>query len=83
MSARAWLMEAVSTMSYQYAFCPTCGLRRTGHGHQCSVCGGLLRHETVRRPAPSTDLRSLQPSVRWQAPAPASAPAPERQPVAA
>lgn len=31
-------------MSYQYLFCASCGLRRTGHGYRCTVCNGLLRH---------------------------------------
>ena len=35
-------------MSYQYLYCAACGTRRTGHGYQCSVCGGLLRHEVQR-----------------------------------
>jgi hypothetical protein len=81
MSAQRRLIDAVDTMSYQYTFCPTCGLRRTGHGYQCSVCGGLLRHDPVRRPAASADLRTLLRQQPKSAPAPA--PAPAREPVAA
>jgi len=66
-------------MSYQYLFCAACGTRRTGHGYQCSVCGGLLRHEGQQKhqPTPFT----LQTTVRGQKPV--SADKPVREPVAA
>ncbi|MBV9326177.1 MAG: hypothetical protein JO352_20630 [Chloroflexi bacterium] len=66
-------------MSYQYLYCAACGTRRTGHGYQCSVCGGLLRHEVERKHA-STPF-TLQTTVR--APKPVSADKPVREPVAA
>jgi hypothetical protein len=66
-------------MSYQYLFCASCGTRRTGHGYQCSVCGGLLRHEVERKHA-ATPF-TLQAQVR--APRPVSAEQPAREPVAA
>jgi hypothetical protein len=66
-------------MSYQYLFCATCGTRRTGHGYQCSVCGGLLRHEVERKHTPTAF--TLQTTVRGQKPV--SAEKPVREPVAA
>jgi hypothetical protein len=66
-------------MSYQYLFCATCGMRRTGHGYQCSVCGGLLRHEVQRKHAPTP--YGLQTSVRGQLPVTSAEPV--REPVAA
>jgi hypothetical protein len=67
--------------NYQYLYCAACGTRRTGHGYQCSVCGGLLRHNTpsVKRATPAT----LTPTVRWQAPVQEPARTPEREPVLA
>lgn len=66
-------------MCYQYLYCAACGTRRAGHGYQCSVCGGLLRHDVQPKhaPAPST----LQTTVRGQKPV--TAKEPERQTVAA
>ena len=66
-------------MSYQYLFCASCGTRRTGHGYQCSVCGGLLRHEVESKHA-ATPF-TLQTQVR--AAKPVSAAKPVREPVAA
>jgi hypothetical protein len=67
-------------MNYQYLYCASCATRRAGHGYQCSVCGGLLRHDTPRTAHQPATLRT---SVTWQAPVEQPAPAPERQPVAA
>jgi hypothetical protein len=66
-------------MSYQYLYCAACGTRRAGHGYQCSVCGGLLRHDVqqIHQPTPFT----LQTAVRGQKPVTADQPA--RQPVGA
>ena len=58
-------------MSYQYLFCPSCGLRRTGHGYRCSVCNSLLRRAEPSRPIGLTDLRPL---VRADRPADARRP---------
>lgn len=73
------LMSAMKT--YQYLYCASCGTRRAGHGYQCSVCGGLLRHDMPRR---QQSPASLATTVQWQSTA-ASQPAKkhERQPVAA
>jgi hypothetical protein len=62
-------------MNYQYLFCATCGVRRTGHGFRCTVCDSLLRRVEHR---PRTDVFTLQPIVRADA-----QPAPEYQPIAA
>jgi hypothetical protein len=51
----------LSTMSYQYLFCATCGQRRTGHGYSCSVCGSTLRRPDPKR---SVTVVRLQPLVR-------------------
>jgi hypothetical protein len=67
-------------MSYQYLWCASCATRRTGHGYQCSVCGGLLRHNTPRVQATPATLRT---TVTWQAPVAQPAKQPERQPVTA
>jgi len=69
-------------MQYDYLFCATCGVRRMGHGHLCTVCGGLLRRPASRHQ--TADVASLPSLVRVApTPAPASRPAPTRQPVAA
>ena len=67
-------------MTYQYLWCASCGTRRTGHGYQCSVCGGLLRHDTPRVAATPATMRT---TVTWQAPVAQSITQPERTPVAA
>jgi translation elongation factor EF-4 len=46
-------------MTYQYLFCPTCGMRRMGHGYRCSVCSGLLHREVVATRAARPVLRTL------------------------
>ncbi|MBV9545568.1 MAG: hypothetical protein JOY61_14450 [Chloroflexi bacterium] len=46
-------------MTYQYLFCPTCGLRRMGHGYRCTVCSSLLRREVLATPAARPVLRTL------------------------
>jgi hypothetical protein len=66
-------------MSYQYLYCAACGTRRTGHGYQCSVCGGLLRHDVQPKHAPTPF--TLHTTVRGQKPV--AAKEPERQPVTA
>jgi len=66
-------------MSYQYLYCAACGTRRTGHGYQCSVCGGLLRHDVQPKHAPTPI--TLHTTVRGQKPV--TAREPERQPVTA
>jgi hypothetical protein len=38
-------------MSYQYTFCPTCGIRRVAYGYRCSVCDDLVRRTPIRRRA--------------------------------
>jgi hypothetical protein len=35
-------------MSYQYAFCPTCGTKRVAHDYRCTVCDGLMRRVPIR-----------------------------------
>ena len=62
-------------MTYQYLFCASCGVRRTGHAFRCTVCDSLLRR-VEHRPRPS--LVTFQPIVRAQ-----PQPTPEYQPVAA
>ncbi len=64
-------------MSYQYLYCAACGTRRAGHGYQCSVCGGLLRHEIQQKHAPTPF--TLQTTVRGTPPVTADQPV--RQPV--
>jgi hypothetical protein len=34
-------------MSYQYSYCPACGMRRVAYQLRCSVCGGLVRRTPV------------------------------------
>ena len=65
-----------TTMTYQYLFCATCGVRRTGHSFRCTVCDSLLRR-VEHRPRPN--LLTLQPLVRAEQPQAV----PEYQPVAA
>ena len=65
-------------MSYQYLYCAACGTRRAGHGYQCSVCGGLLRHDVEQKHASTPFI--LQTTVRGQKPVTAEQPA--REPVA-
>ena len=62
-------------MNYQYLFCASCGVRRTGHSFRCTVCDSLLRRVDHR---PSPTLVTLQPLVRVQ-----PQPTPEYKPVAA
>jgi hypothetical protein len=62
-------------MNYQYLFCASCGVRRTGHSFRCTVCDSLLRRVDHR---PSPTLVTLQPIVRAE-----PQPKPEYQPVAA
>jgi len=67
-------------MSYQYAFCPSCGTRRVAYGYRCSVCDGLVRRATVRV--------HLEPSVaqtllNWPSNEPVEAVPAEREPAAA
>ena len=35
-------------MSYQYAFCPTCGTKRFACDYRCTVCDGLMRLVPIR-----------------------------------
>jgi hypothetical protein len=65
-------------MTYQYLYCASCATRRAGHGYQCSVCGGLLRHDT---PRPATSPATLRTTVTWQAPLAQPAQQPEREAV--
>jgi hypothetical protein len=69
-------------MSYQYLYCAACGVRRTGHGYQCSVCGGLLRRESPR-PARTPHPVTLRTTFVAPRPAETVTHQPERQPVAA
>jgi hypothetical protein len=62
-------------MNYQYLFCASCGVRRTGHSFRCTVCDSLLRRVDHR---PSPALVNFQPVVRAE-----PQPKPEYQPVAA
>ena len=62
-------------MNYQYLFCASCGVRRTGHSFRCTVCDTLLRR-VDHRPRPA--LVTLQSIVRAE-----PQPKPEYQPVAA
>ena len=62
-------------MNYQYLFCATCGVRRTGHSFRCTVCDSLLRR-VEHRPRPN--VFTLQPIVRA-----GTQPTPEYEPVAA
>jgi len=64
-------------MSYQYLYCATCATRRAGHGYQCSVCGGLLRHDVQQKREPASF--SLYTTVRPEEPVAAERPV--RQPV--
>ena len=67
-------------MSYQLAFCPSCGTRRVAYGYRCSVCDGLVRRIPVSTHSTESDPQIV---VQWRAaqqPAPAAA---EKQPVAA
>jgi len=66
-------------MSYQYLYCAACGTRRTGHGYQCSVCGGLLRYDV--QPRRASTLTGLHTTVRGQQPV--TTREPERQTVSA
>ena len=66
--------------NYQYLYCASCGVRRAGHGYQCSVCGSLLRRADTR---PHHGAAALQPTVVvWQAPVEQPLPKEERKPVA-
>jgi hypothetical protein len=65
-------------MSYQYLYCAACGTRRAGHGYQCSVCGGLLRHDVEQKHEPTPFI--LHTTVRGQKPVAAEQPA--REPIA-
>jgi hypothetical protein len=73
-------------LQFQLLFCPTCGLRRTGHAYQCSVCGGPLRR-AARRPTAVASLLGYAPlATGWQDRAaawPSLTEASPRQPVAA
>ncbi len=64
-------------MSYQYLYCAACATRRAGHGYQCSVCGGLLRHDAQQKhaPIPLTQYATLRPAT------PVAAESPVREPV--
>jgi hypothetical protein len=67
-------------MSYQLAFCPSCGTRRVAYGYRCSVCDGLVRRIPVSAHSSEANPQVI---VQWRAaerPAPAAA---EKQPVAA
>ena len=46
-------------MTYQYLFCPTCGLRRMGHAYRCSVCSSLLHRDVIASHAAHPALRTL------------------------
>jgi hypothetical protein len=59
-------------MSYQYLYCAACATRRAGHGYQCSVCGGLLRHDVEQQHAPTP--YTLYTTVRPEAPVTAEQP---------
>jgi len=62
-------------MSYQYLYCPTCGVQRVGHAYRCSVCSGLLRRTDPRH---QSSLAALKPLVRATEPTRET-----RQPIAA
>jgi hypothetical protein len=51
-------------MSYQYLYCPSCGVQRMGHGYRCSVCSGLLRRVDARHPSTLVDLKPLVRATR-------------------
>ena len=54
-------------MSYQYLFCATCGLRRTGHSLRCTVCNSLLRRPHSAPPVHARQPLSLEALRRaWQ-----------------
>jgi hypothetical protein len=73
----------LSRMKYQYLFCPTCGLRRFGHGFRCTVCQSLLRRPRATRPVSPSLPFSSEPLLRsWQA-RPAEVASPTRAAVAA
>jgi len=49
-------------MSYQYCFCPACGVRRAACDYRCSICGGLVRRTPVSLRTASTPAELL----RWR-----------------
>ena len=49
----------MSMTTYQYLFCATCGVRRTGHAYRCSVCNGLLRRAAAPERPNVFKLQSL------------------------
>jgi hypothetical protein len=58
-------------MSYQYQFCPTCGVRRIGHAQRCTVCDGLLPRPEPRRASSLAGFKkvaSLRESYQERAP---------------
>jgi hypothetical protein len=67
--------------SYQYLYCASCGVRRAGHGYQCSVCGSLLRRPDTRAHHTAAALPTT--TVVWQAPVEQPQRQAERQPVTA
>ena len=70
-------------MSYQYLFCASCGVRRTGHGFRCTVCNSLLRRPHAARPVHVSEPLSLEALRRaWQE-LPEADKAPVREPIAA
>ena len=67
--------------NYHYLYCASCGVRRAGHGYQCSVCGSPLRRPDAR---PRHTVAAMPPTtVLWQAPVEQPQRTQERQPVAA
>ena len=46
-------------MSYQYAFCPTCGTKRVALDYRCTVCDGFMRR------VPFALHTSAAPRTRW------------------
>lgn len=53
--------EVLLTMSYQYCFCPACGVRRAAYDFRCSVCEGVVRRTPVSfRTAPTLDRAFLK-----------------------
>jgi hypothetical protein len=68
---------------YQYLFCASCGLRRTGHGYRCTVCNSLLRRPGTPHPVHVSLPLDLQPLIRNAQDRSNGASAPVRQPVAA
>ena len=70
-------------MSYQYLFCASCGVRRSGHGFRCTVCNSLLRRPHAARPLQPSLPVSLEALRRAWQDLPEADKAPAREPVAA